>query len=1024
MYKTRTIFFMHYILNFVDNDYQIYDSLSDTFCGEYLSNDSTDQMNIWPIKCYEFILSDNYFKILCENEKQIDLLKEKKWILSYLNMIVQKTRANDGQIHSDHSISITIDNQNYEIFHVKEINMMIEKSLFVDILKYCYEYEKYTVKGMITIIHSGIFRILDNKIIILRNIIQFLIDESLSLDDLEMAFLKDLIKNIQSFELTEIQQLYEKEEPSLILNRIIEKLQEYESNEFLEDFHDEIIEWSYNLAILFSMIRNNFFFSVSNNDNEVILNIKNDLKANIELKLKIECFKSLKSFFEDEFFFIIESITEQITIHIKNFISIANIRKIKIDLTRYFFKFRNMKHKVIIKENKILHELVVSLLKLENKQLLIIIKEYQFEFKLNQNEIYEIIDITKDKIELMDEALLVGKYILVSQLCSSLLPLTEICKLILKNYNHHLQNNEHVSYDISKTLKRTFFMKNSNNVSYKNDMLLVHDYRYREIGKLDTYRLLLRGDTMNKPKFLGIKFEEIEFADCEYVYGIYDGDFSMFFFNNEKNENGSLQILSFDFNQERKNDHNFHIEKVNQKLNSITDKKNRKENINLESIILCINFDVDNFSLYKLSKKMIEHQSPFSDIRKTEMFRSPGCHSFSSKIGKKDLLLINVIDSKSQNEKNQQEKYTIIPDNICLPNNQRFQDHGFFKIKNSNFQFIFSRIMELISKKLNISEFAALYTENGLKMRVIHCDCAFLNPFEFEIANIEFFDCIFVNPMILSANVFKQRKISIVIKNTCFQSIIADCFELKAISRSYSHVKIEKQRKKVVYKIASCEIYVLNDISDTITSLYFDQCEFKFKEINSTNCSLLLNSSDSQFKIRQKSKNSLPIAKNSLPKQEYQLYITNTISKNHILIEGCFDYICITNCDFKCTINCFFGRAFIIDHRGVFSFNNILINAVSKNLKSSFEFKDDECIIKGLKIHKLCNLRCQSLEISSCDIQIMDKIKFKRIHIKDSKCSFKFKQNKKTEIHQKHIHNFEKKSDLFITMEISAHENS
>lgn len=987
---TKVIFFLHYIVNFLDDEHQIFHSLSDTRLQQLIKGENI-HANINSSSNYlQFILSHNNCYIHYEKGRNKTHPRNKQWILPYLKMVSDPKYFEGFEKYSDYISDVCINDEIHKIFYVKEISVNIRKDDYNDIIKYCYDYEKHTLTRIVAIVHSGIFYFLDNTMEILSNILKYLIVQGKTIADVRKEF-QECFLEAQNEENTHSDELLYNDWSKIYENIVIEHFGYYDKY-LIHRHYYKIFKFERNLDNLFLLISDNLALALIDNNQNVIFKLKNNPESKFFMEIEKQFLENLFVFLLDDYYFIVEDIKKQTFIEIRNLVMLNMPKQIKVDITQYFMNLRNLMHRVLVNENRILNKFIESLLKLTNSPLCLIIQDYLFEFH-RMHENYFITDQTKKRKQKIDMVLFVSKYIIVSKLCLKLFPLSQICNFIIKNFDFQGENINHITYFVEKSNFLKLFWRRKIDKSINETENFHHEYKFRRVSKKTNQYLPINSDTIvHQTQIYGIEYEKIRLNNQKCFFGVYDGDFSMFVIYKDKKEKAEAQLSEFYFGENENqtkafsNEESNVIEKFNDNKHGYCCNKIILDMVAVENIFaeIPVFIDIQDYHIDdKQNNLLLQNLIIQKHLNVYLLVQIPTKKNYYASFF--------VIDSSFANLKYNRNKLCI--DNVFLPKIEwrELKKISFF-VEKSSFELIFLRFIKLKSNTQLKSSCTAFYMQNGIYLDVHDCNCQLFCeiPNKIEIFSSSF--CTFLTSLKFSRNEMNDSYFSVHLIKCEFKSICIENFvKVKAKNNFISSFTMNKDIDMFYLKCKRCEVYLIDDIPKNLTTVDFECSEIFFinPNFNKTenhqeeNSATVYEIKTSQFSTFQKG--------DQIMKQGLHLYLKTITIKNDIEISGSYECIFIENCEFNFLINADVEKIYIIDHTGTYTIKNLIERVRPHKKTNRFSLGQNNFILNELCIHQLYAFKIEYLQISNSNIRNAIDFETKKINVTNVECAFRLK---------------------------------
>lgn len=177
------IFYLNYILNFLDNEYKIYHLLDETDCSQSILKINSNTCNKIQRNCYQFIYKPNYCSVRYITNNTVHEIEEKPWMKEYVQN--NNSRIFNNQKTKRKELIL----EDHEVNYVSEINIQMRRKVFDKIVNNPnFEKKEYTNEDLFFICYSYGFSFMDNSKHILNNIIYLIINERFNLYGIYQEF--------------------------------------------------------------------------------------------------------------------------------------------------------------------------------------------------------------------------------------------------------------------------------------------------------------------------------------------------------------------------------------------------------------------------------------------------------------------------------------------------------------------------------------------------------------------------------------------------------------------------------------------------------------------------------------------------------------------------------------------------------------------------------------------------------------------------------------------------------------------
>lgn len=681
------IFFSHYILYFINDEYKICHSLNETHCSKSILNLYSNYFAKIHGDCYQFINESNFcFVRLLNNNNQ--RIIEKSWMKSYIN----KTR---NEILPYRTCSKKFSGKKKPIIqYVKEIQIKMHHKLFDKIHNNPnFDEKDYSSHEIFSILHSYGFLLFDNRVTILRNLLYLFTNGKSNYNDIHREFINYVSSK-------KIESIYLEKFIAMKLHNNVEDVQ-LEMKEFISKNHgslqndkfcQELLEWKTKIIGFFELIKQTFCFHILTKNNDLIMKICHNINSKLIFDVPIETIDNIMFLLSNNCTISYISFTDRDN---SFYIEFLNKKPFcNIDITEFYIKLYGLEEKELINENLQLRNFIEFLHERTQKSVILNIDKVHIVIQYNVDmNTFELCKENPDDMFDPDRLLLVSERILIPKIYHEIDVLCRIAHIIIGDFvnqdniklNHSLQFSTREKYNAipDKNYLCLNISSNKLRIPYihtKSTRDGKHEILFNGLGQIDT-------------QLIGLEKLDQKYTNFNFLSGIIDDGFSLFEWNSTNDYMKCERIRNFISNMSD--------------LFLANDLKISKM-IDSDSLII---HDGDN-------KYMIFHIDHFIQNDLQTAFSFFACQN-NIKLNPDQFQIKNVNRSKISSKENHEYTLKIYHDiasfrtdtqskfqnfdRLQLPIKSPSQDIYRFEIKNSNFYLIISRIFLVKSQSENSS---------------------------------------------------------------------------------------------------------------------------------------------------------------------------------------------------------------------------------------------------------------------------------------------------------------------------------
>lgn len=986
---TNETCYLYYILEFIDNKTRIYQSIDQTLCSQSIQGANPDAFHQVHDGLYQFFATRTHCIIKPLENAQDNFIEETQWIQPFIQLYL--TSIYNYQINRNHNLSNerNEDEEKQIMFYLRKINLKMKLELFDKIKENSHYYKKiYSKEEIFFICDSYAFSLLDNRLILLKNIIYLMLQELWDLNDIYYVFFNHASKNYENseyfqklnYELSKVEQI---DLHQIIYQFIMENQKFTTTDHFLNDLY----HWNLKIMNMISLMQQLFCFRIMKDKDDAIMEICTSLECKSTYDVLIYDFELFSFFITEDCIISCKYFSCEIY---KLFSLIFDARKdvkIQINITEFYLNLEISDTQELICKSIELENFLSFLSKRINEFITLII--YSNKFHLNKNNGYfEFLKLNEQTSLNIDKSLLISANIIMN-LSEIENLLKNIANLIISyNFVKEFQNNMDLifisqNYDIPKFIYL--------NMTSNKHFLISSYFQNQAIGT--TIKGLIESITIDGTKYKEYamicvdKCDQI-YKNIEFLAGIIDNNVSLFVINSPTNQFSDSSDFVSKWSISCKNE-------FNNTVNEIFDQKSQLFNCNLQEKE-CLIYHVNLRHYTERPTELI--CSLVGSFKKIQ--NCPDClQKISLAFFTQNTTDYNKI-LKSYYGKNKLENCASTIMNCSATTSRIFQKYRetyfYLKIKHSNFHLSIFRCIECKSINPNMSSLSKK-GRNFYKLRANFCYIKFLST------NFHLVDFIVLKNCKLEVNfrLFLNKSSNALPLRMKFIN-----FELLSPMILFDFAKIEPMNNKSEFysfqnehdhelKLKNCKIFIFANLSQYISDLEFSQCEIVI-----LNDLFASNQEYSTNQSKQNEKLTNIIEKNKIKVFNTDLYLKIEQSRlpDNLEITGILDAISIINCvSMSLCISISYRTLDIQNHHGNFLVSSIPIKAVSLgeycclrvcNYKTAI-------ILENLKIDNISDIEIDEIQIQKCQIDKIDNVVSRIIGIQDSKCSFQIKNENK-----------------------------
>lgn len=355
-------YIFRYVNMFLDGEYEIAGSLEDTFCGRVIAEQMDAKSTLWDgfeSACYQFTICDDTFYVSSDGCGEME---KKEWAGRIMQEYFSYTSCGlktDGM--SWFLSNRAVNDSSSCTFYVHELKIPFEKELFkkitVDLVS---DNKSYTRGDVLQMSRSSILACLDNRHVILQDIVGSIVDGSID---------TDIPNSVQALNFN---LLADKDESVLT-----------DDNRRLLDQH----ACRSALGSLFNSVAN-YSFEVFFDQTHLTLQLSaaEIVPSQFLIRVCSTQIDKILFLFSGRVYFRINSLVDPIIDLVIKICSIVECSVVHLDLTQCSIYLRNKEQSVSECENNALHKLVCAIKKQDEKEILLQIDNLKYKSRSREYE--------------------------------------------------------------------------------------------------------------------------------------------------------------------------------------------------------------------------------------------------------------------------------------------------------------------------------------------------------------------------------------------------------------------------------------------------------------------------------------------------------------------------------------------------------------------------------------------------------------------------------------------------------------
>lgn len=1007
MKMNSKIYYLHYILNFIDNKYRICSLLDETYCSKSILGIDTDSFQQCQSECYQFIYKKYhcYVKSLI-NDHQDEIEKE-LWIESYVQENYHKIFNNQNYNMKNHVYTKNNGINTQKIFYVKKIGIKLTMEVFDKIINDPNtSMKEYTSYDIFSICYSYAFSFLDNKSIIMKNILFLISQRKINLDDIHREFIKFISeKNASSDYFKKFKELLQSKGENDIQYHVECFIFDHYNHIYDDDFLKELFHWKMKLANMFALIRQIFCFQIlTDNDDSII--IYHDINYKYIFKITTEDIDSISLMFSEDYIISYGTFRNGTRSFLLQILNLNQKMNINIDITNFYIKLYKYEQDDLMDEVSQFNNFLIFLLETK-KPIIIFLKNHQLvvENKKNTN----ILKVTKKNIDdffIMDELVLVSKKIIISEIYLYNNLLNNIAQIIINDFKTKIGTNMQDILFNNNGQIQTCGENNILNFNLSSNSLIHNKIQMEHINDCMQTISFCGGKNFGS-QLIGLKYTHQKFTNFEFISGVFDDKFSLFKLNTIFDENESQKISEF-------------VSRISELFHVNSCENYEFSNMNQCFDLLDFEPNDKKFIIFHLHPQLSGFESQESCFSLNKRFKSDYNHlmyhctadpelEYQSEKNQCFKIYHNVTFEKNHSSFEIEKKQTLsLP---CINSDEVDCD---FLIEKSNFHFIISRIIELKSIDKQKSSIYKNVQKSISKLIISHCIVKFLKINFPRFDQISLKNCYFENILHIKSNFLDEKDHCVLLSDMkSSQPVYIDDFLKISQNNEQNSFLYTKKYSSFKIKVSQAKVNFIDKIPAECVKMNISNCQIVIEDDILMVDHILLSKNESN-------KMTIPSFYSKISDQifhnsdfHFNLKISDSDLPKNLFIVGIYNSIEIENCSSSFHINSLFVELKINDQKHEFSVENI-INSVSPKCPENTVYKDKyDLILENHVIECLENIDVNSIFISNCSINHIFNLKCKILNIQNSECTFELKMDDQISVY----------SDSSLNLEIESENN-
>lgn len=966
-----------YILQFIEDEIKICNFINETFCAQSILGKNEDLFHQLNDELYQFFAIKNHVIIKPLENVEKNITELTPWIQQFIKE--NYMQIFDLQIHTDKN---SIYEEAPKFYFLRLIKLKMTLKLFNKITNNPNDHTKhYSPQEFFLIAYSYAFSILDNRIILLKNILFSIWQGTFNLNNIYGEYIVFASKNFANSEyLAKLKNQISKNQYFDLHSKIYDFIMEnynFQSNDL---FLKNLYFWNQQIMNLITLIQRTFCFRIKNREGETIIKIYTVSDYECTYDLEIEKLESLLFILPDECIFACEYFNyERLHEFVFFIFTFKRNMKIQFNITEFFKRLQSLSREKLIQESNNLEFFFSYILNRQKQPIDLII--YSNKLKINYYYDFELSCLKEEVFYQKDESLFISLYILINIYDIDNL-IKNIANIILSYFiNFEFEDYMKMIY-VSQNYKISEF-EYANSLSRRNFML--NPYFLND--KLKTFAhgtiksITIDGLEYNEHSMICIDGCNQEYKNLEFLTGIFDMNISFFIVDFQSRQFSQLsnfvsQWIS-DFREE--------FEDID------------RERCDQNTKLFSNNSLEKNYSIFHINSQDC-HRKPKQLICSfvgsyKEIQNCPDC---TQKL---------LSEYYPQNKMDNHGILKLYHDNIFKYRNYEFENKKIFKtsnfstqkyqnrhhslrIENSDFHLFLFRFIECKSIDPKLSSIF----KNGVtdEIEIYNCHVNFVHSYFDLFKHITLNNCIIK----FHTKIFHQigSHIPLNIKFLNFQTTqpfkMFDFVRIEPIDNKSAFISHHSQTNFEVY-LENCRIYIFAVIPSYILNLKLSNCQiFILKDSFLEDLKYETNQLRSYTTFSEKmAKNRNNLIGNNT---RLHLKIESCILPKNFEISGMFGKIQLINNTSNIILNSLCEYVEIKNHRNSFCISSLNLKTISKeNKNNSLNITSKpSVVIRNFIVDEIFDVELDEISFKDCSINKMDNIISRVIKIKNTQCSF------------------------------------
>lgn len=980
------IYYLHYILIFLNTEYKICSSIEETYCIESILGIGSDPYHHAHRNCYQFIYKSNKYLLRPLKNTDNDKIVKEFWMDSYI-----KKNHKILMRHNNEMNKFIIENnqgpKSQKSFYIRKIDFNMPKHVFERIIDNPDASEKeYTHTELFFICYSYAFSFLDNKNAILKNILHLIIQGKFDFNEINKEFLQFLSTTNEDsayFQQFNVRMSEKKNEDiQFIIEEFLSNNYHYTVN---DNFMKELFHWRMNLLNVFTLILQTFYFQIMTIENVLCCKIFHNSNLKTVFNILLIDIDRIMFFLPIDCKFSFESFNHDSRLLMSKIFQKRQDININMDITDFYLNLYALQREELFAKDTEFYDFMVYLFE-ETEKSAIIIYLNQNKISIEHNKINKVLKISdKYKTKLLsdiDILLLVSKRIMFLQYN---LPNSFIKNIAQKIINDFIMQIDKNMQDISfcQYKKKQFSEKTdilgitpmSNQSSMNGNFSLPTDDLLQTIS--------FHGQKNSRSQLIGLNYAYQVFQNFEFIGGVYESEFSLFVSNIISDCDKAQKISNFvskiatvfkkDYltdltcSNENHFSESFYIQSLYDKYLVFHANKNLSQQTSIHNKMLSFRnqskFDLKN-NTYENSK-LLKHVTHSSKTNSIEIY-----HNISS-----DKIY------KSSHDQN----FT----KVFLPSINNHIFSHIFEIDNSNFHIIISRMISIKSIEKRTSSIHRKIDLFESILKIFHCDIEFLTRNFYCLGDFVFTNCRFKQNINIRADLKNENQYTLKMIDSFFQqTIFVEGIIGIQSKKKQNNLFFIQNCSQISLILQNLQLYFFYRIPDVYYYILLQNCDFISVNMNvllidhvllPKNIGIYCDNLNiyQQTYTQLQNQRSFPI-----------LEIKDCQMTQNLHICGVYDMILIEKSISSFIINSFFYKLIVSDSQDEFSVINFILKAIPQRNRGFLVLDTVQFIIRNLDIDHVQNIALHSIKIFNCSIKTISNLQCKYIEIVNSHCSF------------------------------------